>query len=314
MKRTPLVIAAMVPFVAIASQDANETHMDHQQLQRHVQVTHILGAKVHSDDGQDVGTVQDILFDQQGNVSSVLLQREDNLAAEARDRQRGEADADAEAGNAVERGADNASAVTERGAQAVEEEWEEATSEGDAGSDYADSREGELDMADVRAERRDRTDREGNGLDMLGDPDRVDAAERDDDFVKVQWRDVSFSAEDQVLRMSGDRRSALQAVQYEQSDAQASQREVRASELIGLEVNLADEDSFGEVEDVMVDPENGKASALVVDSMEFFDKERYALPVELQGLNSEDDALTLRLTQQQVEDMGEFEMDAASNR
>ena len=78
-----------------------------------------------------------------------------------------------------------------------------------------------------------------------------------------------------------------------------------------MEVNLTDEESFGEIEDVLIDLESGTASALVVDSMQFFDKERYALPVNLDNVNPEDEELTLEVTQQELEAMGEFDMEGA---
>lgn len=309
MKRTPLVIAALVPIVAIAS----EQGLDQQQLKNHVQATKVLGAEVQSGDGLDVGTVEDIIFDQQGNISSVLVQREGNLMSEGRERWPGEDEADTDsdmkraaedASAEVQRGAERAGAAVERGAEEAGQEWEEATGTGE--EEYADA-----DMADIRAERRQRTSRggEGEGMDMFADPDRAETVEMGDDFAKLQWSDVSYNAEDQVLSMAGEASSLLRTVQYDQSSAQALQGEVRASKLIGLEVNLSDEKSFGEVEDVLIDPRNGRAAALVVDSMEFFDKERYALPVDLQGLNDEEESLTLQMTKQQVEDMGEFEME-----
>lgn len=313
MKRTPLMIAALVPIVAIASEQAvTEQSVDQQQLRNHVQVTKILGAEVQSGDGLDVGTVEDIVFDQQGNVSSVLVQREGNRMSEGRDRwpDEGEPEAGDNAGmedvaddvsGSVERGAERTGAAVERGAEEAGQEWEEATGDED---EYTDA-----DVAEVRDDDRERTDREGNGMDMTVDPDRAETMEMGDDFATVQWSDVSYNAEEEVLRMNTEASSGLQTVQYDQSSAQTLQGEVRASKLVGLEVNLSDEESFGEVEDVMIDPESGKASALVVDTMEFFDKERYALPVELQGINVEEESLTLQMTQEEVKAMGEFEME-----
>lgn len=317
MKCTPLMIALLIPAAAIASQDAGEQNMDHQQLRNHVRASHILGAEVQSDSGQDMATVEDLVFDQQGSIVSVIVQREDRLMTDEWDRDTVEADQNAEldsdmeraaerAGDAVERGAETSAAVVDSGVQEAGEEWQEATGD--------DARVRGTDMAEVRAERRERTGREGNGMSTNVDTGRAGALEGGDAFAALQWGNVSYNGEEQVLRVSSDAFSGLQAVQYDQSSARVPQSDIRASELIGLEIHLADEESFGEVEDVMIDAANGRASALIVDTMEFFDKERYALPIELAALNRENESLTLQLTQQQVEAMGEFEMDAAATR
>lgn len=300
MKRTPLVIAALAPVVALAAQHTDPPYMDHQQLRSHVQATSMLGAEVQSGEGRSVGTVEDIVFDQQGNISSVLVQREGTAAASEGNSPRNEV------ATGVESAAVRADAAVARGAQRVEEEWEAAAAADEGEADYVEARERGTDMAAVRAERRERTNRADNEMNVTEDSGGSDGR-----LAKLQWSEINYNAEEQVLRMSVD---ALQAVQFDPSDAQPAQGEVRASQLVGLEVNLADEESFGEVEDVMIDPGSGKASALVVDSMEFFDKERYALPVELEGLDRDEESLTLQMTQQEVEEIGEFEMDAASTR
>lgn len=304
MKRTPLMIALLIPAAAIASQETGQQNMDHQQLRNHVPASRILGSQVKSDDERDLATVEEIFFDQQGNITSVLVQREDRLMTDDQDGAPGTAGQDAEMDDDMEQAAESMDDAVERGAEtsaAVVESGMQDT--GEHARDRGD------DMAEVRAERRERTDLQGNGMDMTLDADRADTIESGDEFARLQWSDISYNADEQVLRVSSDALSEMQTVQYDQSSAQAPQGEVRASKLIGLEVNLSDEESFGEVEDVMIDSRNGKASALIVDTMEFFDKERYALPVELQGLNRENRSLMLQLTHQQVEAMGEFEMD-----
>lgn len=305
MKRTPMMVAALLPIAAIASQEAGLQELDAEQLKNHVQATRVLGAEVQSGDGMDVGTVEDIIFDQQGNISSVLVQREGSRMS-SRDRD-GWSEETREAGDEMADAAENAAAEVESGAEnaarETESAWDEATADDEGAED--------MEAADVRAKTRERTDREGNGMSMTADLDRADTMEVSDEFAQLKWSDVNYNAEDEVLRVSADALSGMQAVQYDQSSAQTLQGTVRASKLVGLEVNLADEESFGEIEDVMIDPVSGKASALVVDSMKFFDKERYALPVALQGLDRDAESLTLQVTQQQVEDMGEFQMDEA---
>ncbi|HEX6928955.1 MAG TPA: PRC-barrel domain-containing protein [Gammaproteobacteria bacterium] len=280
MKRTPLLFAALVPFAAAAGQSMGVQEVDQQELRDDLQVTSILGSEIQSSDGQQLGSVEDVILSADGNVISVIVQREGEVAETA----------------------DDMRASAERGMDEAQSRWDEATTDEDAG--YADTGEtGTASQSQAQDER---------GMDMGLDPDRAGSTEMGDDFAKLDWSSVSFDPEEEILRVTGSE-SSLQPVEYDQTeDMQQLQGEIRASKLVGLEVNLADEDSFGEVEDVMIDPAQGKASAIVVDSMEFFDKERYALPVDLNGINAEEEELTLQYTQQQIKDMGQFDMDAVT--
>lgn len=51
-----------------------------------------------------------------------------------------------------------------------------------------------------------------------------------------------------------------------------------ASQVIGMEVHLADTESFGSVEDVMLAPNGEKIVAYIVDSWDGLEKQRHALP------------------------------------
>jgi sporulation protein YlmC with PRC-barrel domain len=280
MKRTPLLIAALMPLVATAGASTG-TQLDHAELQNDLQVTKLLGANVQSSTGEEIGAVEDVLLDSDGNVKSVIVQREGD----------------------IEGMADSARDTAEETMASAERNWEDVTSEEeDAATDVDDSAVSDTGAADAADER------DGMGL----DPDRAGTAEIGDEFATVDWSSVSWDEESGVVQLSGDSAS-LQAVQYDQTAASPPD-EIRASELVGMEVNLADEESFGEVEDVLIDMEQGRASAIVVDSMEFFDKERYALPVDLNAINTEDEELTLQYTQQQIEDMEEFDMDETTER
>lgn len=155
-------------------------------------------------------------------------------------------------------------------------------------------------------------DMEDTGADQGLDPDRAGSMEPGDEFVKVDWRQIQYARGDEFASLKGGIEAA-EPVAYEQTaELNTQDSAARASMLIGMEVNLADEDSFGEVEDVMLDPTTGKASALVIDSMEFFDKERYAVPIDLGNLNPGEEELTLQYTQEELEQMGEFEMEEAT--
>lgn len=286
MKRTPLLIAALMPFVATAGA-STATQLDHQELQNDLQVTKLLGADVQSSTGEEIGSVEDVVLDTDGNVKSVIVQREGD----------------------VEGALSGARDTAEETMASAEGAWEDATSDEDTGMDEEAAEVESETVADTgAADDSAAQERDGMGF----DPDRAGSTEMGDVFASVDWSSVSWDEESGVVQLSGDAAS-LQAVQYEQSAA-SQPDEIRASELVGMEVNLADEESFGEVEDVLIDMEQGKASAIVVDSMEFFDKERYALPVELDAINAEEEEITLQYTQQQLEEMEEFNMDETTER
>lgn len=283
MKRTPLLIAALMPFVATAGASTG-TQLDHQELQNDLQVTKLLGADVQSSAGEEIGSIEDVVLDKDGNVKSVIVQREgdaEGVLSDARD-------------------------TAEETMASAEGAWEDATS--DEAADTDEEAAADVDSETVAAD--DSAADERDGVDF--DPDRAGSTEMGDNFASVDWSSISWDDESGAVQLSGDAAS-LQTVQYDQSEP-AQQDEIRASALVGMEVNLADEESFGEVEDVLIDLEQGKASAIVVDSMEFFDKERYALPVELDAINMEEEELTLQYTQQQLEEMEEFDMDETTER
>lgn len=271
MKRTPLLLVALMPFVASAGAAPESTqNVDVQELSDDLQATALLGMNVESG-GQEIGAIEDIVFDKDGSIASVIVQREGGV-----EQLTGEA----------EQAADDARV-------AAEDAWDDATDDRDRPTrdTVADSSE------------RGEDDADGMGL----DPDRMGTAEMGDAFAKVDWSSLSVDSQNSVVRVAGGGAS-LQNVAYDQTEPLGSTGEVRASHLIGMEVNLSDEESFGEVEDVMIDPATGKASAIVVDSMEFFDKERFALPVDLANVDTQEETLTVQYTKQQMEQMEEYEM------
>lgn len=276
MKRTPLYFAAFVPVAAIAAGQGGGVQIDYNELRDDLQATTLLGTNVQAEDGSDVGSIADIMLDASGGAS-IIIQREGEFAL------------------------DDVNVIDD-------EARDGAGQTGAVGEDRQDAALGEADMTDMEA------GMEETGADQGMDPDRAGSMEVGDEFVKVEWNRIQYNAEEESASLKGGLESA-DPVAYEQTgELDTSDSMVRASMLIGMEVNLADEDSFGEVEDVMLDPSTGKASALVIDSMEFFDKERYAVPVNLDQLNPAEEELTLQYTQQELEQLGEFEMEAATNQ
>lgn len=279
MKRTSLLIAAVIPFVAVAAPGTGSQKIDHEELRGDLQITNIIGSEVKAGDGRDVGTVEDVILGRDGSIMSVIVQRDGEVLM-----------------NDTEQSA-------ERGMEQAGYEEHQENFDDDA-ADF-----GEVGGTDLAGTVEDESMQDGaERADVSMDSENAGGMETGDGFARVEWSSVSYDNEEDVLRLNGDAAS-LESVQYEQSSAQDMQDEVRASELVGMEVDLSDEESFGEVEDVLINAESGKASALVVDSMEFFDKERYALPVELNDINAEEETLTLQYSAQQLEEMGEFDME-----
>lgn len=321
MKRTPLLFAALVPFVAVASQGGGE-QVDYNELRDDLQVTSLLGTNVQAGDGAELGSIEDILIGTDGSAT-VIIQREggfdvadtgvdvdpngeENAGGEEGYEQYQETFDDDEADFGEVGGTDIAGEVTEdveNAGAAVESGAEQTAETTEAALDDDEN----ADVGDVA----DTADDEG--MDQGLDPDRAGSNEMGDDFVKVEWSNIEYDAEEDMAVLKSGVQS-VEPVAYEQTaDIDVQRNGARASMLIGMEVNLVNEDSFGEVEDVMLDPATGKASALVIDSMEFFDKERYAVPVNLDAVNAEEEELTLQYTQEQLEQMGEFKMEEATN-
>lgn len=94
-------------------------------------------------------------------------------------------------------------------------------------------------------------------------PDRVDLARAAEDVIIVNLGPEGFSA----LPPRDERRFA--------------QREfVRGSEVIGMEVAVGEQDSFGTVEDILLAPDAREIAAYVVDSWDGLDKRRIAVPAK----------------------------------
>ncbi|HEX7048471.1 MAG TPA: PRC-barrel domain-containing protein [Gammaproteobacteria bacterium] len=282
MKRTVLLLAAfLMPFVASAgaAPSTNPEKVDYQELRDDLQVTSLLGLNVQSD-GRDIGAIEDVIFGKDGRIASVIIQREGDIESAA-----------GEAAQAVE----DTRASAERA-------WDDATGERDRPTREAAA--DASDRGDEGGEAANADQQDGMGL----DPDRIGTTELGDAFVKVDWSSLSVDQQAEVAHLAGGGAS-MQTIQYDQTEALPNAGEVRASNLVGMEVNLSNEESFGEVEDVLIDTKSGKASAIVVDSMQFFDKERFALPVELDTVNAEEEELTVQYTKEQIEGMEEFQME-----
>lgn len=281
MKRAPLVFAALVPFLATAGgSDSLQKQVDVQKLEDDVGLTEVIGADVQSRAGEDVGDVDDVMLTSDGRIESVLINR-DSIAD-------------------------------------VDVEEDAAT---------ADARVGATD----------------DDIEMTSDTEDAGSMLTDEDVQRVQWSQISYNQEDEVVRLSGQDSSRMTGTSSADTRASAQQttstmagsddrgtagarvgattgmadansgmssgsgETYRASDVIGMEVNLADEESFGEVEEVLINSDTGNASAIVVDAWEGFDKQRYALPVNLESVNEEEETLTVQYSEEEVDQLEEYE-------
>lgn len=132
----------------------------------------------------------------------------------------------------------------------------------------------------------------------------------DQELAEIEFRNATFQPEQSVVQIDMDSREVQQAPRRGDDEEQMTRSEIKASKLIGMEVDLADKESFGEVEDVLISRNDGKPTAFVVDSMDFLNKETYALPAKVEAVNQEENVVSYDdVSEQQVEQMGEYEAD-----
>lgn len=137
-------------------------------------------------------------------------------------------------------------------------------------------------------------------------PDQVDLQQRESDAVIVNPGPDGVSA----LAPRDERRFA--------------EREyVRASVIVGTDVNLVDEESFGSVEDILLSPAGDEIVAYVIDSWDGLDKRRHAVspthvsfvPADRDAAIREDFGITgvkVDLAREQIEALPEVDLDRYS--
>lgn len=273
MNKLPILAFALAPFVAMASpmegdkdkhqvksqsqgQSQGQLKVDKQKLQQATPVTAMMDKEVFSEDGREIGNVDDVVVSRDGKVKNFIVDTDlQNMDI-----------ADTEGDNATER---------ETGS-----EFEQAEAEFEQGAEATER----------TAERT--ADRAETSLPGQGE-------------MSVQPQDVKYDVKQGRVTVSMDK---LQAADTEVYGSEAS-GEMRLSEVVGMEVNLQDEDSFGRVEDVMLSKDNTEVVALVVDNWDGFEKHRRALPIEQAEFNAEEEEITLSLSLADVEPLPEFNLD-----
>lgn len=318
MKRASMLIAALVPFAVAANQDVATADWDYEQLRGNWRVSEIIGSEVQSRDGQSVGEVREVLLATDGSVASVLINAEDAGLDDGAATSRAEEervtfeddDVNAEREDDLRR-AD----ADPRATGGIADDDLDATDEDARVGTVADTdRDG-----DAAEERHDPTTRDNTNYMARDDIGRMGpegaraetvAVAGEDGVIALDWSSPTF--EDGRMVLDVDRNALQQRVSYEDDPAENRQDHIRASELIGMDVNLSDEDSFAEIEDILISPE-GRSTAFVLESWNFLTRDRFAIPVDLQSVNMEESVLDYQLTSGDVKGFGEFDFDEYSD-
>lgn len=326
MRAMPLFMAAMLPMAAAADQNLQSANWDYEQLRGSWRVSEIIGSEVQANDGSEYGEIKDVVLSTDGKIQSVLVESDGAMTREGGAMQEERTRADREGEEREQFGAERRNvAVEEQGAQRDRAQDDARVFTDDARVGQLESEEGGLaDRHDASVQddtnymARDDLQRLPAEASDADDEMRVSseqnqyggAATRQDGLAELEWRNPSFNADESVVRLDvGQQTRTVAASGSEAATGTAgSQGGIRASELIGMDVNLADEESYGEVEDVLVSAD-GEATALVVDSWNFLTKDRYAIPVELNNVNMEENQIDYQLSSDEVEGFGEFEFD-----
>lgn len=128
--------------------------------------------------------------------------------------------------------------------------------------------------------------------------------EVDEEMRAVAPADIRYTEEADDLLLSDNAQLHPVADDEDQVDG------MRISEIIGMEVHMADEHSFGRVEDVMLTRDGSQVAALVVDNWDGLNKERRALPFDSAIVSYEEEEITFPYTEAQMEGVPEFNLDA----
>lgn len=141
------------------------------------------------------------------------------------------------------------------------------------------------------------------------------------EYVAVPPAEISYRAADNAARMNLGI-EGISALPRTDGPIEVNEPKPYVSRIIGMEVNLNDEDSFGSIEDIMV--KDGRIVAYVVDSWKGIDKRRHALPAddaefqraEKQNAIREEygvEAIRFPYTAAQLDELQEFDLSEHKN-
>lgn len=286
MKRIPLFMAAaLVPLAATAGEQ-DLVNWDVESVKDDQRITDIIGAEVYSADGKGIGEVRDVVLDSDG-ISSVLFMpntREDLTT-----------------GKRVATPADPQDTDVYESAEAA-------------------ARDNMADAPNVRQEPASSDDFQEQQSDTLM---RTAAQAGVGEMAMLDWDDITYDAGRDAVMLKSDQvqfesaaafsenpESGMTADEHAADTHAASERgdQVPANTVLGMDVNLADEDSFGRVEDVLVS-DDGEATAFVVDSWDLADKQRFAIPADITTVDAEQDEINLDYSKDELTNLEEFDFD-----
>ena len=306
MKNTHLsiMVAAIAPFAATAG-DKDLASWNYEGLRDSNQVTEIIGRDMVHPDGSKIGVINDVAFMSDGEARLVVAP----VAGEADAVQRAE-----------ETGFEGRHSMTDDPSTPDNTNYQATDDLGQTGRSGATEadRVALVEFQDVNLESNVVTVPQDEPLDF-GYSVAAAGADRAMDAVAIaETRGEDSSIEEQTRPIAnreapigaeneaGFRGETEGESENTVATADVEDEYVLASDMLGMEVNLGEDDSFGSVEEVLVS--DGEARALVVDYWEGVDKHRIALPVNLDAVNRETGELDLDWTADEVEELEDFEI------
>lgn len=273
MNKLPILAFALAPFVAMAnpmegeknkeqvkSQGVSQVKVDKEKLQQATPVTAMMDEEVFSEDGREIGNVDDVIISRDGKVKNFIVD------TDLQNMEIGDSQA---------------------------ERQDERRTERETGSEFEQA-EAEFEEAGEDTERMAERTAQGGETSLPGQGE-----------MSVDPKDVKYDPNEGRVIVSMDKLKAADTRVYESGE----RGDMRLSEVVGMEVNLQDEDSFGRVEDVMLSEDNTEVVALVVDNWDGLEKNRRALPIDKAEFNAEEEEITLSLSLADVEPLPEFNLD-----
>lgn len=287
MKRVPLLMAAALVPLAVSAGERNDlVDWDVETIKADERVTDIMGAEVYSADGQEIGEVRDVVFDSDG-ISSILFMP--NTRQEVT------------SGKRVVTPADPQDTDVYPSAEAA-------------------ARDNMADAPNVRQEQPTGDDfQEQQSQTLMREAAHAGVGS----MALLDWNDVTYDASRDAVILKSDQADFKDASAFmegksddeqsgtgsgDRTSTSASANEVPANTVLGMDVNLSNEDSFGRVEDVLVS-DSGETTAYVVDSWDLVDKKRYAVPAEASTVDAEANEINLDYSKEDLVTLEEFEFD-----
>lgn len=285
MKRIPLVLAAVVPFAVMAegTGSSQDLKVDAEKLRQATPASVLLNEELKTKDGKDAGTLEEIIVSRDGKVQHFLVDvnREELREQRAGDDQRQDMDIVA--------------TDTRRDSSAKDPVYEQSSAESSE-QERSDSRQAQAEPVYEQSERRETRSAERSGDAWMTDK-----------LTKISPESVSYDNKSKTAKV--DEKKAMKAEQVSEDRAAQGRDSLRVSEVIGMEVHLQDEESFGSVEDVMLSKDNSEVVAIVVDNWDGLSKERRALPMKNAQIDAQNDELELQASLNDVKALPEFNLD-----